>query len=165
MPDCSQRPRRMLRQILRGAAILVVASLSDAAHAEITVSPVARGYDIAITEQTSSTALIDSMAAALGVTVQGYPADSTVSKTQIRGASLERALRALLPEARFVVRFNDDDTPAAIIFLSSGEGGGAEVDGDTATDSEGLPDPASEPDMDSAPDFLGGAEPEPDMQP
>lgn len=110
------------RRIALSAAFLGAAS-GGTAWAEITVSPAARGYDIDITDQASSTELIDAIAAALGIKVQDYPADSTVAASQLRGASLERALRALLPTARFVVRFNDDDSPEAIIFLSASKDG------------------------------------------
>ena len=116
------RTRRGLRRIAP-CTVLLASISSGTAWAEITVSPAARGYDIDITDQASSTELIDAMTAALGIKVQGYPADSTVAASQLRGASLERALRALLPTARFVVRFNDDDSPEAIIFLSASKDG------------------------------------------
>ena len=112
------RTCRGFRRIVPSTVLLAAIS-SATAWAEITVSPAARGYDIDITDQASSTELIDAMTAALGIKVQGYPAESTVAAGQLRGASLERALRSLLPTARFVVRFNDDDSPEAIIFLSA----------------------------------------------
>jgi len=121
------RTRRGLRRIAP-CTVLLASISSGTAWAEITVSPAARGYDIDITDQASSTELIDAIAATLGIKVQGYPADSTVAAGQLRGASLERALRALLPTARFVVRFNDEDSPEAIIFLSAAK------DGETADD-------------------------------
>ena len=81
--------------------------------------------------------MIDAIAAATGATIQGYPEDGTVADNHIRGASLERALRALLPKAAFVVRFNADDTPAAIIFLSDAKDAasqGADPDVDEGLD-------------------------------
>lgn len=121
------------RRIVLSTALLGAAS-GATAWAEVTVAPAARGYDIDITGQASSTELIDAIAAALGIKVQGYPADSTVTANQLRGASLERALRALLPTARFVVRFNDDDTPEAIIFLSASKDGEMGNDPDLSED-------------------------------
>lgn len=156
----------MLGQILqRLAVLLAIFTISGTARAEITVSPVARGYDIDITEQTSSTALIDALSAAIGVTVAGYPPEKTIAKGQLRGASLERAVRALLPQARFVVRFNADNTPSTIIFLSTGQGEDSDMDGDTGSDMEDLSDPSADAANDSARDFIAGPEPEPDMQP
>lgn len=130
------------------SAVLLGAASGGTAWAEITVSPAARGYDIDITDQATSTELIDTIAAALGIKVQGYPVDSTVGANQLRGASLERALRALLPTARFVVRFNDDDSPEAIIFLSDSKDGetGDDLDqpGDIMPPSDAEPSDGSE---------------------
>lgn len=120
--SAARRIQLVLRQTLLCAALFGVTT-SSTAWAEITVSPAARGYDIDVTDPVSSTELIDAIAAALEIKVKGYPDESTVAANQLRGASLERALRALLPSARFVVRFNEDDSPAALIFLSAGKGG------------------------------------------
>lgn len=144
------------------AALLLLASLSGAASAEITITPATRGYDIDITEPTSSTALIDALAGAASLKVRGYPVEGPVAASQMRNASLERALRALVPTARFVVRFNADDTPAEIIFLSSAS------DGDPGADMADPTDPAmmqvpeipmeAEPDMPMPPEPADGAE-------
>lgn len=125
-------------------------ALSGAAWAEITISPATRGYDIDITDPTSSTALIDALAGAAGVKVGGYPADSPVATSHLRNASLERALRALLPTARFVVRFNSDDTPAEIIFLTSAENAEPGTEMDDATDPAMMQEP--DPPMVEEPD-------------
>lgn len=98
--------------------MLIGAALCSSAAAEITVAPAGKGFDIDITEQASSTEVVDAIADAIGVKVEGYPEEGPVAASHLRSASLERALRALLPKAAFVVRFNEDDTPAAIIFLS-----------------------------------------------
>ena len=99
-------------------ALLIGVLLCGSVAAEVNVAPAGKGYDIDVSGQASTTEVIDAIAAATGATIQGYPEDGTVADNRIRGASLERALRALLPNAAFVVRFNADDTPAAIIFLS-----------------------------------------------
>ena len=98
--------------------LLIGTLLCGSVAAEVSVAPAGKGYDIDVSGQASTTEVIDAIAAATGATIQGYPEDGTVADNHIRGASLERALRALLPKAAFVVRFNADDTPAAIIFLS-----------------------------------------------
>lgn len=99
-------------------ALLIGAALCGSVAAEVNVSPGGKGYDIDVSGQASTKEVLDAIAAATGATIEGYPEDGTVADSRIRGASLERALRALLPKAAFVVRFNADDTPAAIIFLS-----------------------------------------------
>ena len=120
MPDTTPTSRTMLRWISGSAiALLMSASLCGPVAAEIIVAPSGKGYDIDITEQASSTEVVDAIADAIGVTVEGYPEEGPIAASHLRSASLERALRALLPKAAFVVRFNEDDTPAAIIFLSA----------------------------------------------
>lgn len=144
------------------AAVFLFVALSGTASAGITISPAARGYDIDITEQTSSTALIDALAGAAAVKVEGYPAESPVAASHLRNASLERALRALLPSARFVVRFNADDTPAAIIFLSSAEDADPGIGMDDAIDPAVMQEPElpmeQEPDPPMEQDPADGAE-------
>lgn len=126
------------------------------ALAEITISPAARGFDVDITEQTSSTALLDALAGATGAKVERYPAESPIGASHLRSASLERVLRQLLPEARFVVRFNADDTPAEIIFLSA-EDGQADAGVDDGSD------PSMAPDQDMPEDTDVPMQEEPDM--
>lgn len=124
----------MLQWISGHATVLLIgAALSGSVAAEVNVSPAGKGYDIDVTGQASTTEVLDAIAATTGATIEGYPVDGTIADNRIRGASLERALRALLPKAAFVVRFNADDTPAAIIFLSdskdaTSEGAGPDID-------------------------------------
>jgi hypothetical protein len=118
-------------------ALLIGTLLCGSVAAEVNVAPSGKGYDIDVSGQASTTEVIDAIAAATGATIQGYPEGGTVADNRIRGASLERALRALLPKAAFVVRFNADDTPAAIIFLSDAKDSapqGADPDADEGLD-------------------------------
>lgn len=117
--------------------LLIGTLLCGSVAAEVSVAPAGKGFDIDVSGQASTTEVIDAIAAATGATIQGYPEDGTVADNRIRGASLERALRALLPKAAFVVRFNTDDTPAAIIFLSDAKDAapqGADPDVDEGLD-------------------------------
>ena len=145
MSDNKPASRNMLRWISGpAAALLIGTALCGSVAAEVTVSPAGKGYDIDVTGQVSTTEVLDAIAAATGATIEGYPEDGTVADNRIRGASLERALRALLPKAAFVVRFSEDDTPTAIIFLS---------------DSKGAAPAGGDPGMDEGMDALDGAEP------
>ena len=128
----------MLRWFSGPATALFIGTLlCGSVAAEVNVAQAGKGYDIDVSGQASTTEVIDAIAAATGATIQGYPLDGTVADNRIRGASLERALRALLPKAAFVVRFNADDTPAAIIFLSDAKDAapqGADPDVDEGLD-------------------------------
>lgn len=156
-----------LRKVtVRTATLILALVISGPAVAEITISPAARGYDIDITGQTSSAALIDALAGAIGAKVEGYPPDSPVASGHLRNASIERALRTLLPTARFIVRFDADDTPAAIIFLSSATDGEPGTEIDDATDPGMMQEPElqMEPDPNMAPDVPMEPEPSAPME-
>lgn len=119
MPDTKPTGQNTLRWISGPIiALLIGGALCGSVAAEVSVSPAGKGYDIDVSGQVSTTEVLDAIAAATGATIEGYPEDGAIADNRIRGASLERALRALLPKAAFVVRFDADDTPAAIIFLS-----------------------------------------------
>lgn len=114
---------------LVGTAVFFAVAGIGAAHADITVKPVARGYDIDVTSETTASELVDAIANATGVDIKGEPEDTTVGVNHLRSASLERALRALLPKAPFVVRSDADDTPTEIIFLAPRKNGDGSSDG------------------------------------
>ena len=128
------------------------------------MKPASRGYDIDITEGTTASDLLDAIADAAGVEIKGEPEDTEVVPNHLRNASLERALRMLLPKAPFAVRYDADDTPEAIVFLSpsAGAGDGADTgdDGsDTMDDGSGTaPDDSDQdsPDTESDPADTGG---------
>jgi hypothetical protein len=108
--------------------MLVVAccgTLPAVALADVTVTPAAKGYDIDITGDASSSDLIDAIVGATGVAIKGEPGDATLTANHLKNTSLERALRSLLPGTNFAVRFGDDDKPSEIIFLTSGSGDGS----------------------------------------
>ena len=138
-----------LRSIVMPVAIFSAgALLCGAATADVTVKPATKGYDIDITGSASATELIDAIASATGVDIKGKPEDTPVGANHLRNASLERALRVLLPKAPFVVKSDDEDMPTEIIFLSPSQ------NGDGTTDSQDASDPAMiEPDQsdDTAP--------------
>lgn len=115
-------PRRTLRDRLSlGWALPAAVGIFAAApaYAQVTVTPAAKGYDIDIENQISAAELIDALAAATGANVKGQPQEATINPNHLRGASLERALRLLLPGAAFTLGFNADGKPTSIIFLSS----------------------------------------------
>lgn len=128
-----------------GAALFVASgALSGSVRAEITVKPTDRGYDIDITSEATASELVDAIASATGIDIKGEPAESTVGTNQLRNASLERALRQLLPKAPFVVRSDADGAPTAIIFLSprKGDEQGADGSDDLGDGSIDADDPA-----------------------
>lgn len=148
--------RTGMRQLHRRWQALALAcsfALPGTAWAEVTVKPAARGYDIDITEEATSSDLIDAIAEATGANVKGEPEDASLAPNHLRSTSLERAIRMLIPGAKFAVRFNDDDSPAEIIFLASG------VDGDGAglTDSD-VPSPPPGTDANGVIDYGSGAD-------
>jgi hypothetical protein len=117
----------MLRRVSKSVIVLLIgAALCGSVAAEVNVSPAGKGYDIVVSGQASTKEVLDAIAAATGAIIEGYPEDGTVADNRIRGASLERALRALLPKAAFVVRFDADDTPSVIIFLSNAKDAASE---------------------------------------
>lgn len=101
------------------------------AWAEVSVTPAARGYDVDVVGQVSSSEVLDAFATATGIDIKGAPEETTVAETHLRGASLERALRALLPHAGFVVSSDADGKPTAIIFMAASQDGGADVQPDS----------------------------------
>ena len=126
-----------------------------AALADVTVKAASAGYDIDITEGTTASDLLDAIAEAAGVEIKGEPEDAEVAPNHLRNASLERALRMLLPKAPFAVRYDADDTPETIVFLSpsagAGDGADAGDDGsDTMDDGSGTePDDSDQGSSDS----------------
>ena len=137
------------------AIFLLAATLCGTAVADVKIAPAAQGYDIDIDGDTSATDLIEAIAAATGVEIKGEPEDVAIGANHLRNTSLERALRKLLPKAPFAVRFDSDETPEEIIFLSPAEdGGGADGGaGDTTEPSDDAP--AEDPDVPDAPDGGG----------
>lgn len=125
----------MLRSIMGLVTTLAVgAALCGAAAAEITVKPATKGYDIDITGEASASELIEAIASATGVDIKGKPEDTPVGANHLRNASLERALRVLLPKAPFVVKSDDEDMPTEIIFLSPSQKGDGTADGQDNSD-------------------------------
>lgn len=124
MHSTSLRTRAPLARLLAPAAIITVSCITiGAAQAEVTVVPAARGFDIDVSDQATSTELLDAITSATGVKIEGAPEDAAIGANHLRSASLERALRTLMPRAGFVVRSRGDGTPEAIIFLSTPLGG------------------------------------------
>lgn len=115
------------------AAFIIAVCLAGAAQAEVTVAPAGRGYDIDVAGQVSSAELLSAIATATGVTITGDPEDATIRDSHFRGTSLERALRALLPHAAFVVSFAKNGAPDRIIFLSAAKGEDAGGNGGQVT--------------------------------
>ena len=111
------------------ATLMFALWLSGTAPAEVTVAIAPKGYDIDISGQVTTDELLAAIAKAIGVTISGQPTETTVRENHFRSSSLERALRALLPHAAFVVSFAKNGSPEKIIFLSAnktdGTGGDA----------------------------------------
>lgn len=155
--------------MVRGAfalctTVVLAAALCESAWSAVKVTPAAQGYDIDIDSPTSASELVDAIAAATGVEVKGEPEDVSVGPNHLRNTTLERALRKLMPKAPFAVRFDSDDTPEEIIFLSpsqdgSGMGGSDGTDGSDGSDStdpsDDAPADGSDSQDDSAPDGGG----------
>jgi hypothetical protein len=114
----------------------MAAALCGPAAAGVTVTPAAKGYDIDIDGQASASELIEAIAGATGVEIKGQPEDATVGPNHLRNTSLERALRQLLPKAPFAIRFDADDTPETIIFLSPSQEGATADGSDGAGESD-----------------------------
>jgi hypothetical protein len=139
----------MLRRVLAaGVAVMLATVLSSPARADVTVTPVAKGYDIDVSDQASSAELLDAITTATGVTLRGLPDETTLSANHLRATSLERAIRMLMPGVNFTVRFGPDNAPAQIIFLSgspaedgTSNGGAAGTDDSTTPD---LQDPSTD---------------------
>lgn len=153
--------RRLPKLLLAPAAGLAMCILHcGPAVADVTVKPAARGYDIDIAGGTSASELIDAIANATGVEIKGEPEDATVGPNHLRNASLERALRMLLPKAPFAVRYDADDTPETIVFLSPSEDSADGGDnGDAMDDGSGMEPDQSDPgapDMEQDPPDTGG---------
>jgi hypothetical protein len=123
------------------AAVLVFA-MAGSALAGVTVSPAGRGYDIDIDGETSASELLDAIASASGATVKGQPQDATITTNHLRGTTLERAIRQLLPGAAFTIRFGEDERPDAIIFLSP-EDGSSTAEGGSDSAAPDMSDPGS----------------------
>lgn len=127
---------------------LLAIMLSGTALADVTVTPTAKGYDIDVTDDASSSELLDAITKATGATIKGPPDEVTLSANHMKGTSLERAIRMLIPGANFVVRFGPDDAPAQIIFLStspSEDGNGGSTDSGTEdSTSPDVQDPSSD---------------------
>lgn len=103
------------------AALVVGLSWSAAALAEVTVTPIARGYNVDVTGQASTTELLEAIAGVTGVEIKGTPGDAAVGENHLRGASLERTIRALLPKAGFIIRSDAEGKPLAIIFMPASD--------------------------------------------
>lgn len=147
---------RLRRALALLVAMLVAMAWPAALRAEVTVTAAAKGYDVDVSDQASVSEVIDAIVTATGVKVVGAPEDGTIASLHLRSASLERVLRALLPHEGFALRFNADDTPDAIIFLSAENAAGAGDGADAGPDgSDGGSEPdTTEPDM-TEPDSSG----------
>jgi len=114
----------MLLRVFGWSAVIAIGlSWPGAALAEVTVTPAAKGYDVDVTGQASTTEVLEAIVGATGVEIKGTPGDAAVSENHLRGASLERAIRALLPKAGFIVRSDAEGKPAAIIFMAVSDDG------------------------------------------
>lgn len=153
---------RLMQAVACAAAVVAGLSWSGAALAEVTVTPAARGFDVDVTGQASTTEVLDAIANATGVEIKGTPGDAAVGENHLRGASLERAIGVLLPKAGFIVRSDADGKPVAIIFMAAPDAGGAPPDGGPAmgTGAPPVPDGSAPllPD-DSGPDGSAGGVP------
>ena len=135
MSDITSSWRMTLCSIMGPVAVLAAGvALCGTAAAEVTVKPASKGYDIDITGDTTAAELIEAIASATGADIKGEPENTAVGVNHLRNASLERALRALLPKAPFVVKSDHDDMPTEIIFLSPSQMGGDPADGGDASD-------------------------------
>lgn len=131
MQMTERRTTAMRRQRLLVTAILGLAlGWPCLARAEVTVTPVAKGYDVDVIGQASSAEVLEAIAGATGVEIKGTPGDTTVNESHLRSASLERAIRALLPRAGFVVSSDAEGKPVSIIFMAVSGDGGAPPPGD-----------------------------------
>ncbi|WP_374331777.1 hypothetical protein [Aestuariivirga sp.] len=139
--DASAERFAMLRIMGLVLIFLLGDALSGTARAEVTVTPAAKGYDIEVSDQATSSELLDAITNATGVTIKGLPDETTLAANHLRSTTLERAIRMLMPAANFVVRFRPDNTPAQIIFLS------ASPDDNTAGSSESETDDPTAPDL------------------
>ena len=147
MSDITSSWRMTLCSIMGPVAVLAAGvALCGTAAAEVTVKPASKGYDIDITGDATAAELIEAIASATGADIKGEPENTAVGVNHLRNASLERALRALLPKAPFAVKSDDDDMPTEIIFLSPSQMGGDPADGGDASDpaltDQDLSDPA-----------------------
>lgn len=114
--------------------------LSIPALADVTVRPATKGYDIDVTENASSSELLDAIANSTGATIKGQPEEVTLAANHLKATSLERAIRVLIPGANFVVRFGPDDAPAQIIFLSAKAGDSSNDDSSESGNGDSSPD-------------------------
>jgi len=114
---------RRLQALACAVAAVAGLSWSGAALAEVTVTPAARGFDVDVTGQASTTEVLEAIANATGVEIKGTPGDAAVGENHLRGTSLERAIGVLLPKAGFIVRSDAEGKPAAIIFMAVSDDG------------------------------------------
>lgn len=146
MPKQTSKCPQPLLLTLRPVVIFgLMALLSGAALASVKVTPTESGYDIDIDGEASASEVIDAIASAAGVEIKGQPEETAVAPNNLRNTSIERALRKLFPTAHFAVRFDADDTPEAIIFLSPSQDSSG-TDGDDGSDPSGDSPPADEQD-------------------
>ena len=146
-----RNPTRHLRPA--AGLVLLCALLNQSASAEVTVKTATKGYDIDVTGAVSASELLDAIAVATGVEIKGKPGDMQAVSNHLRDTSLERALRIFLPNAPFAIRYDADDVPETIVFLSSPDGG-ATPSGDAdgfGDDGSGMDD-AGAPDSETVPD-------------
>lgn len=155
-------PGKSMRHAVTAACLLLAFVSCRPALADVTVKPVEKGYDIDITEETSSSEVIDAIADATGVDIKGEPEDSMVPANHLRNVSLERALRTLLPRVPFSVRFDADDVPETIIFMAKAKDDASGDTGDSAGDSQIPADPGADPMNPPLPDY-SNLDPPPDM--
>ena len=146
-----RNPARNLR--LAAALVLPCVLLNQSALADVTVKTATKGYDIDVTGSVSASELLNAIAVATGVEIKGKPGDVQVVSNHLRDTSLERALRIFLPNAPFAVRYDADDVPETIVFLSLPDGGttpSGDADG-FGDDGSGMDD-AGAPDSETVPD-------------
>ena len=146
-------PGKSKRRAVTAACLLLAVVSCHPALADVTVKPVDKGYDIDITEETSSSEVVDAIVEATGVDIKGEPEDSMVPANHLRNVSLERALRTLLPRVPFSVRFDSDDVPETIIFLAKTKDDASGDTADTADDNEIPENPGPDPMDPPLPDY------------
>lgn len=111
------------------------------ARADVMVTQTPKGYDIDVVGPASTSEVLDAIANVTGVEIKGTPGDSAVNESHLRSASLERAIRTLLPHAGFVVSSDADGKPTAIIFMAASDDGVAPPPADAAVPDGSMPAP------------------------
>lgn len=161
--DTSARPSDRLRVLGPVMAFLMGTALCGTASAGVTVTPAAKGYDIDVSDQASSSELLDAISTATGVAIKGLPDETTLATNHLRSTTIERALRMLMPGTNFVVRFGPDNAPEQIIFLAASPDGNGAGNGESGADESTVPD-LQDPSTDGGDMQGGGSDDDPSSQ-